>query len=86
MYRVKMQRRARRSLERLPKKDHDSVLGAVKDLANNPRPRDVAKIKSAEGMWRVRQGDYRIVYDIDDNQKIITVLDIDHRKQVYRWL
>ena len=86
MYEIHMRRQAQRALNRLGRKDAEAVMERLDVLKNTPRPKGVDKIKSTEGMWRVRQGDYRIVYSIDDNQKIITVLDIDHRKQVYRWL
>lgn len=86
MYEIHMRRRAQRSLDRLSRKDAEAIMARLDILASTPRPRGVDKIKSAEGTWRVRQGDYRIVYSIDDNQKTVTILDIDHRKQVYRWL
>ncbi len=85
MHKIEMRRKAQRVLDRLPKNDFNAVLEAVKDLADTPRPKGVEKIKSA-GLWRVRQGDYRIVYDIDDEQKIIIVLRIGHRREIYRSL
>ena len=85
MYKIELNRKAQRSLGRLPKGDFDAVLDAVKGLANSPRPKGVEKIKSA-GLWRVRQGDYRIVYSIDDSQKTVTVLRIGHRREIYKSL
>ncbi len=83
MYQIELRRRAQRALDRLPKGDFEAVLGAVKGLANMPRPKGVEKIKSA-GLWRIRQGDYRIVFSIDDNQKTVTILRIGHRREIYR--
>jgi mRNA interferase RelE/StbE len=83
MYRIELRRKVQRSLDKLPKHDFDAVLDTVKDLTNSPRPKGVEKIKSA-GLWRVRQGDYRIVYSIDDKQQIITIVRIGHRREVYR--
>ena len=83
MYKIELRRKAQRSLDRLPEGDFDAVLDAVKGLANSPRPKGVEKIKTA-GLWRVRQGDYRIVYSIDDSQKNVTVLRIGHRREIYR--
>ena len=83
MYEIELRRKAQRALDRLPKDDFNAVLGAVKDLANTPRPKGVEKIKSA-GLWRIRQGDYRIVYSIDDSQKTVTILRIGHRREIYR--
>ncbi len=85
MHKIELRRKAQRALNRLPKNDFNAVLGTVKDLAKTPRPKGVEKIKSA-GLWRVRQGDYRIVYSIDDGQKTVTVLRIGHRREIYRSL
>jgi len=85
MYKIELRRKAQRAFDRLPKDDFNAVLGAVKDLANIPRPKGVEKIKSA-GLWRIRQGDYRIVYSIDDGQKTVTILRIGHRREIYRSL
>ena len=85
MYKIELRRKAQRGLDRLPEDDFNAVLGRVKDLANTPRPKGVEKIKSA-GLWRVRQGDYRIVYSIDDGQKTVTILRIGHRREIYRSL
>ena len=85
MYKIELRRKAQRALDRLPKDDFNAVLGTVKDLANIPRPKGVEKIRSA-GLWRIRQGDYRIVYSIDDGQRTVTVLRIGHRREIYRSL
>jgi len=63
MYRIELRRKVQRSLDKLPKRDFEAVIETVKNLANSPRPKGVEKIKSA-GLWRVRQGDYRVVYSM----------------------
>lgn len=83
MYRIELRRKVQQSLERLPKRDFDTVIEAVQSLADVPRPKGVEKIKVA-GLWRIRRGDYRIVYSIDDKQQIVTILRIGHRREVYR--
>ena len=83
MHKIELRRKAQQALDRLPGNDFDVVLGELKGLADTPRPKGVEKIKSA-GLWRVRQGNYRIVYSIDDAQKIVTVLRIGHRREIYR--
>ena len=85
MYEIELRRKAQRSLDKLPKDDFEAVIRAVKDLANIPRPKDVEKIKRA-GLWRIRQGDYRIVYSIDDSEKTVIILRIGHRREIYRSL
>jgi mRNA interferase RelE/StbE len=85
MYHIELRRLAQRGLDKLPKKDFNAVIEAVKSLADTPRPKGVEKIKSA-GLWRIRQGDYRIVYSIDDSQKTVIILRIGHRREIYRSL
>ena len=83
MYEVELRRRAQRALDKLPKTDFEAVVEAVKELAQTPRPRGIEKVKTA-GLWRIRQGDYRIIYSIDDNQRLVTVVRIGHRREIYR--
>lgn len=83
MYRVDLRRRALRQLESLPEKDCRSLVKALEKLEENPRPPGAEKIKGTE-LWRVRQGDYRAVYHIDDLEQTITVVRIGHRKDIYR--
>jgi len=85
VYRIELRRKAQHALDRLPERNFNAVLEAVKGLANIPRPRGTEKIKST-GLWRIRQGDYRIVYSIDDSSKTVTILRIGHRREVYRSL
>jgi mRNA interferase RelE/StbE len=85
MYRIELRRKAQSSLDKLPKSDFTAIIEAVKNLAESPRPKGVEKIKSA-GLWRIRYGDYRIVYSIDDDNKIIVILRIGHRREIYRSL
>ena len=85
MYQIELRRRAQRALDRLPKTDFQAVVEAIKDLAQTPRPRGVEKVKST-GLWRIRQGDYRIIYAIDDNRQIIIIVRVGHRKEIYRSL
>ncbi len=85
MHKIELRRKAQQALDRLPGNDFEAVLGTLKGLANTPRPKGVEKIKSA-GLWRVRQGNYRIVYSIDDSRKIVTVLRIGHHCEIYRSL
>lgn len=85
MYRIELRRKAQKALDTVPKNDFNAILQRIKKLAENPRPRGVEKIKKA-GLWRIRQGDYRIVYNIDDEEKLVTVVRIGHRREIYRAL
>jgi len=85
MYKIELRRLAQKVLDKLPKNDFQAVLEATKELAQIPRPRGVEKVKST-GLWRIRKGDYRIIYNIDDKQLLITVVGIGHRREIYRSL
>jgi mRNA interferase RelE/StbE len=75
-------RRAQKELADLPKGDYERVRDAVAALAENPRPAGCKKLVGREG-WRLRSGDYRAIYEIDDGQQKVTVLHIGHRRDVY---
>ena len=83
MYRVDLRRRVLRQLENLPEKDCQAVVKALEKLEENPRPPGVEKIKGTE-LWRIRKGDYKAIYHIDDNEEIVTIVRIGHRKDIYR--
>jgi len=85
MYQIELRSRAQRILDRLPKTDFRALIEAIKELAQTPRPRGVEKVKST-GLWRIRQGDYRIIYAIDDNRQIIIIVRVGHRREIYRSL
>jgi len=85
VYKVELRRRVQDKLDSLPESDREMVMDALISLEENPRPRGMEKIRGKE-LWRVRKGDYRVVYDIDDDAKIVTVVRIGHRKDVYHGL
>jgi len=85
MYKIELRRRAQRALGSLPQADFQAVIEAIKELAQTPRPRGIEKVKTT-GLWRIRQGDYRIIYAIDDSQKLIAIVRIGHRREIYRSL
>ncbi len=81
-YELLILRRAQKELADLPKADYERVRDAVAALAENPRPAGCKKLVGREG-WRIRSGDYRAIYEIDDAQKKVTVLHIGHRRDIY---
>jgi mRNA interferase RelE/StbE len=82
-YTIRILRRAQKALARLPKKDYERVRDAIRALGENPRPPGARKLTDREG-WRIRVGPYRVIYEIDDANRGVTVLDIGHRGDVYR--
>ena len=82
-HRVLILRRAQKALADLPKGDYERVRDAVAALAENPRPNGSKKLVGRNG-WRIREGDYRVIYDVDDGDRQVTILDIGHRRNIYQ--
>ena len=85
MYKVELRRDAQKVLDKLPKQYFQAIITAIKGLSENPRPRGMENIKST-GLWRIRQGDYRIIYFIQDDFKSVIIVRIGHRREIYRSL
>ncbi len=82
-YEVFIGRRRQKELEKIPRPFYDKIKEAILNLEINPRPAGVKKLTDRSA-WRIRIGNYRVVYEIDDQSKIIIVIEIGHRKEVYR--
>jgi len=82
-YRVEIERVAVKALQRLPQADRTRILGRIRGLTEDPYPAGATKLVGANG-FRIRSGDYRIVYVVDETDKIVTVTRIGHRREVYR--
>ena len=83
MYSVKITSRAEGELKRLDRPVKNRVVTAILALASDPRPPGCLKVKSAEGVWRIRVGDWRIGYEIDDSLQEVVVIRIGHRSEFY---
>ncbi len=83
-YRVVLARSARKELERLPGTVAARVLDALEELEEQPRPVGSKKLRGSEDLWRVRIGDYRVIYAINDVSRLVDVLVIRHRRDAYR--
>lgn len=81
-YSIQVLRRAQKELSQLSKPEYERIKQAVQNLAQDPRPQGCKKLIGREG-WRIRVGDYRVIYEIDDAQQTLTVLHIGHRRDVY---
>jgi len=82
VYEVFILPRAQKELANLPKQNYARVRDLISTLADNPRPTGCKKLTGREG-WRARSGDYRVIYEIDDRNKRVIVLDVGHRKDIY---
>jgi mRNA interferase RelE/StbE len=82
-YEILILRRAQKELAQLPREEYERVRDAIRALSLNPRPPGCLKLTAREG-WRIRVGDYRVIYEIDDHRRNITILHIGHRRDVYQ--
>jgi mRNA interferase RelE/StbE len=82
-YSVVLKREAEKELRKVPRPDLQRIVRKIAALASEPRPVGSQKLSTLE-RYRVRQGDWRIVYEIDDQARLVTVVRIGHRGEVYR--
>ena len=82
-YRIEIKKSAAKEIEHLPRKDMQVVLERIESLSENPRPHDCKKL-SAQEKYRIRCGNYRILYSIEDDILIVFIVKVGHRKDVYR--
>ena len=82
-YRVIISAAADRAVGRLDKTTRRRIADRLAALAENPRPAGCIKLAGMEA-YRIRVGDYRIVYEIEDRVLLVTVIDVGHRREVYR--
>ncbi|MSQ06004.1 MAG: type II toxin-antitoxin system RelE/ParE family toxin [Dehalococcoidia bacterium] len=81
-YVVSILRRGQRELTALPLPVYGRVRDAIRSLAHNPRPHGCLKLTGRDG-WRIRVGDYRVIYEIDDTRQTIFVVHVGHRRDAY---
>ncbi len=73
-----------KQLQQLPRPVFTAALNVIITLTHNPRPAGVKKLVGSRCDWRFRIGEYRIIYEIDDTAKTVTVLKVEHRRDAYR--
>jgi len=83
-YRVEILAAARRQLEKLARSPQGRVRQAVRTLATDPRPPGAKLLSDERTIWRIRVGDYRVLYEIRDEQLVVLVIRLGHRREVYR--
>jgi mRNA interferase RelE/StbE len=84
MYQVVVERSAEKDLRRLSGAVRPRIAAALQSLAKNPRPAGSLKLAGTDNDWRIRVGDYRIIYEIADEIRIVLINRIRHRGDVYR--
>ncbi|PSL19866.1 type II toxin-antitoxin system RelE family toxin [Dyadobacter jiangsuensis] len=84
MYKVSIKNSALKEIQQIPKDFRIKIIETIDSLANNPRPGGVKKLENFRNSYRVRVGQYRIVYEIEDRQLVVEVIKVGNRKEVYR--
>ena len=83
-HRIQIAPSAVRQLRNLPTSVQERIVEHIEELAVEPRPRGVVKLQGEDDLYRIRVGDYRVIYTIRDEELIVLVLRVGHRREVYR--
>ncbi len=83
-YRVEFNKRYLKDLEKIPSKLQKQIGQKIRDLAFNPRPDGCKKLQGSDDLYRIRCGDYRVVYTIKDEILLVLIIEIGHRREIYR--
>ncbi len=83
-YRVEIKEHAIKELAKLQPGIGRRILASIESLASNPRPRQNVKLRESASSYRLRVGDYRVLYQINDSDKIVMIFKVGHRREVYR--
>ena len=84
MYQVLIERSAEKDLKKIAAEERPKLATAMHDLANVPRPTGCRKLVGSENDWRIRVGNYRVIYEIADEVRIVRIVRVRHRKDSYR--
>lgn len=82
-YRVEFTTAAARQVKKLPRQARDRILDAIAGLGEEPRPHGVKKLTGEQTAWRIRIGEYRVIYDVFDAELVVSVVRAGHRREVY---
>lgn len=83
-YRIEVSATAERQLKKIRREDAIRILRSISLLAGDPRPAGCRKMSGYEDIYRIRTGNYRVIYEIDGQQIVIVILKIGHRREAYR--
>ena len=84
MFEIELSNSAQKDLDRLKGKIWNRIRNILVGLEENPRPYNAIKLRGSENSYRIRLGDYRIVYDVNDNKCLVLILRVYHRRNIYR--
>lgn len=84
MYSIEFDKSVKKTLSKLPNEVIKKILDVIAELADDARPNGCKKLQSSGDYYRIKVGNYRIIYEIDDGELLILVVEIGHRKEVYK--
>jgi len=80
-YKLQAERRVRRAIDALPQRDYLRIERAIDGLANEPRPRGTKKLRGGTPLWRLRVGEYRVIYAVFDRELIVKIVGVARRRE-----
>ncbi len=83
-YQLKVKQKAAKELAKVRPDVGRRLLQSIESLASDPRPRQSHKLSESENSYRLRVGEYRVLYQVDDEARLVTIFKVGHRKEVYR--
>jgi mRNA interferase RelE/StbE len=84
VYEVYIEKTAENDLKRLPTTTFQRIIPQIRTLAQTPRPSGCRKLSGSKNDWRIRVGDYRVLYEIDGKARAVRIMRVRHRREVYR--
>lgn len=85
-YQVEIRPAARRQIKKLPREVQAEILARLTGLADNPRPLGAEALEGSQGLYRLRSGQYRVIYSVEEQALLILVVRVAHRREAYRQL
>lgn len=84
MYELRIERQAKKDLRGIPKNLHRKIVEGMRGLGTEPRPPGCRKLSGSASDYRLRVGQYRVLYEVDDNTRQVRVFRVKHRRDAYR--
>ncbi|MBI4378157.1 MAG: type II toxin-antitoxin system RelE/ParE family toxin [Nitrospinae bacterium] len=85
MYEIYLETRAERDLKKLEPSLFNPIITQIKKLSHEPRPNGCRKITGSKNDWRIRIGNYRVIYEIDETARQVKIMRVKHRREAYRF-
>lgn len=84
MYTIEFKSSVEKDFRKIPRTQQLKIWSSIQALKSDPRPKNSRKLVGTDSDYRIRVGDYRVVYRIEDDNKIVIIFAVDHRKDIYR--